>query len=241
MDDRVLLLFDIDGTLLIGAADAHRDAIHEALREVHGVTEPDRRGMQVAGRTDGDIVRSLLTHAGISARRIDDGADDVRIAACEAYGRLCPDDLSAHVPPGMRALLGRLAARDTLLALVTGNYEPIARLKLRAAGIGEFFPRGQGGFGSDHEQRAQLPAIARRRAGDGTPWSRRRTVLIGDTPRDIACARADGVRVIAIATGPFGVDELHEADAVARDANELGTVLEPLLERDRAERPTLRL
>jgi len=238
----VLLLFDIDGTLLIGAAGAHRDAIHEALREVHGVTEPDRRGMQVAGRTDGDIVRSLLTHAGISARRIDDAADDVRIAACEAYGRLCPDDLSAHVPPGMRALLERLAAREgTLLALVTGNYEPIARLKLRAAGIGEFFPRGQGAFGSDHEQRAQLPAIARRRAGDGTPWSRRRTVLIGDTPRDIACARADGVRVIAIATGPFGVDELHEADAVALNADELGTMLEPLLERDRAERPTLRL
>ena len=238
----MLLLFDIDGTLLIGAAGAHRDAIHEALREVHGVTEPDRRGMQVAGRTDGDIVRSLLTHAGISARRIDDAADDVRIAACEAYGRLCPDDLSAHVPPGMRALLERLAAREgTLLALVTGNYEPIARLKLRAAGIGEFFPRGQGAFGSDHEQRAQLPAIARRRAGDGTPWSRRRTVLIGDTPRDIACARADGVRVIAIATGPFGVDELHEADAVALNADELGTMLEPLLERDRAERPTLRL
>jgi phosphoglycolate phosphatase-like HAD superfamily hydrolase len=238
----MLLLFDIDGTLLIGAADAHRDAIYEALREVHGVTEPDRRGMQVAGRTDGDIVRSLLTHAGISARRIDDGADNVRIAACEAYARLCPDDLSAHVPPGMRSLLQRLAAREgTLLALVTGNYEPIARLKLRAAGIGEFFPRGQGGFGSDHEQRAQLPTIARRRAGDGKPWSRRRTVLIGDTPRDIACARADEVRVIAIATGPFAVAELHEADAVARDANELGTMLDELLERDRAAQPTLRL
>jgi len=241
MDASVLLLFDIDGTLLIGAADAHRDAIHEALREVHGVTEPDRRGMQVAGRTDGDIVRGLLTHAGVSARRIDDGADDVRIAACEAYGRLCPEDLSARVAPGMRALLQRLAAReDTLLALVTGNYEPIARLKLRAAGIGEFFPRGQGGFGSDHEQRAQLPAIARRRAGDGAPWPRRRTVLIGDTPRDIACARADGVRVVAISTGPFEAEDLHEADAVARDADELGTVLAALLERDRAARPTLK-
>ena len=159
----MLLLFDIDGTLLIGAADAHRDAIYEALRVVHGVTEPERRGIEVAGRTDGDIVRVLLTHAGISARRIDERADDVRIAACEAYGRLCPDDLSAHVAPGMRALLERLAAREgTLLALVTGNYEPIARLKLRAAGIGGFVPRGQGGFGSDHDQRAQLPAIARR-------------------------------------------------------------------------------
>ncbi|MEA2234960.1 MAG: phosphoglycolate phosphatase [Solirubrobacteraceae bacterium] len=238
----MLLLFDIDGTLLIGAADAHRDAIHEALRVVHGVTEPDRRGMQVAGRTDGDIVRALLTHAGVSARRIDDSIDDVRIAACEAYGRLCPDDLTACVAPGMRALLERLGARDgTLLALVTGNYEPIARLKLRAAGIGEFFPRGQGGFGSDHEQRAQLPAIARRRAGNDTPWPRQRTILIGDTPRDIACARADGVRVVAIATGPFAAGKLHEADAVARDAGELGALLDELLDRERAAPPTLQL
>jgi phosphoglycolate phosphatase-like HAD superfamily hydrolase len=190
----VLLLFDIDGTLLIGAADAHRDAIYEALRTVHGVTQPHRRGMEVAGRTDAEIVRTLLVHAGVPAVQIDEHADDVRIAACEAYARLCPDDLSATVVPGMPALLKRLSARaDTRLALVTGNYEPIARLKLRAAGIGRFFARGQGGFGSDHEDRSMLPQIA---------------------------------RVAAIATGPYGPGDLRQADAVARDAHELGEVLE---------------
>ena len=73
-----------------------------------------------------------------------------------------------------------------------------------------------------------LPAIARRRAGepDGRPWPKARTAVIGDTPRDIACARADGVRVAAIATGPFEPAALGAADAVARDAEELGTVLE---------------
>lgn len=223
----MLLLFDIDGTLLLRAADAHRDAIYEALRVVHGVTEPDRRGMQVAGRTDADIARTLLVHAGVSAERIDARADDVRVAACTAYGRLCPDDLQACVAPGMAELLERLAAReDALLALVTGNYEPIARLKLRRAGIGHFFATGQGGFGSDDEDRAMLPAIARWRAGEGAPWPQARTAVIGDTPRDIACARADGIRVVAIATGPYAPDELRAADAVARDAEELGTVLE---------------
>jgi phosphoglycolate phosphatase-like HAD superfamily hydrolase len=225
----MLLLFDIDGTLLLRAADAHRDAIYEALRVVHGVTEPERRGMQVAGRTDADISRTLLVHAGVTAEQIDERADDVRVAACAAYGRLCPDDLSACVAPGMPQLLERLAARDdTLLALVTGNYEPIARLKLRRAGIGHFFATGQGGFGSDHEDRSMLPAIARRRAGepDGEPWPKARTAVIGDTPRDIACARADGVRVAAIATGPFDPAQLQAADAVARDADELGAVLE---------------
>ena len=227
----MLLLFDIDGTLLLRAADAHRDAIYEALRVVHGVKEPERRGMEVAGRTDADISRTLLVHAGVPAERIDARADDVRVAACAAYGRLCPADLSACVAPGMPALLERLAARDdTVLALVTGNYEPIARLKLRRAGIGRFFATGQGGFGSDHEDRSELPGIARRRAGEthggGEPWPQARTTVIGDTPRDIACARADGVRVAAVATGPFEPDELRDADAVARDADELGPVLE---------------
>lgn len=228
----MLLLFDIDGTLLIGAADAHRDAIHEALRVVHGVGAPDRAGMEVAGRTDMDIARGLLMTAGVSAELIDERADDVRIAACAAYARRRPEDLSGHVAPGMAELLARLAAReDSILSLVTGNYEPIARMKLDAAGIGGFFAAGHGGFGSDHESRAELPAFARRRAGraGGEPWPRERTLLIGDTPRDIACARADGVRVIAIATGPYAPAALTTADAVARDARELGTLLEGML------------
>lgn len=226
----MLLLFDIDGTLLQRAADAHRDAIHEALLTVHGVTDPRRRTRHdVAGRTDTEIARGLLVAAGIPARRIDERADDVRIAACEAYARLVPDNLSAHVTPGIEQLLAALTARGRdKLALVTGNYEAIARIKLRAAGLGEFFPGGQGGFGSDHEQRAELPRIARRRAGDGTPWPREHTLVIGDTPRDIACARADGVRVFAVATGPFKADELSAADAVARDARELGALLDDL-------------
>jgi phosphoglycolate phosphatase-like HAD superfamily hydrolase len=226
----VLLLFDIDGTLLQKAADAHRDAIHEALRTVHGVKDPvRRRSIEVAGCTDAEIARVLLTAAGVSAQRIDERADDVRIAACSAYARLCPDDLSAHVTPGMSELLERLAERaDTMLALVTGNYEAIARLKLRRAGIDRFFPSGHGGFGSDHEQRTELPRIARRRAGDGAPWPREHTVVIGDTPRDIACARADRVRIVAVATGPYRPDELRGADAVARDARELGDLLDGL-------------
>lgn len=224
-----LLLFDIDGTLLQRAADAHRDAIFEALRVVHGVTDPAvRHSADVAGRTDGEIARGLLVAAGVSARRIDERADAVRVAACEAYARLVPGDLSAHVTPGFEQLLQALTARGRdQLALVTGNYEAIARLKLRAAGIGHFFPGGQGGFGSDHEQRAELPRIARRRAGErGAPWPRRQTIVIGDTPRDIACARADGCRVFAVATGPYPATDLAGADAVARDARELGALID---------------
>ena len=221
----MLVLFDIDGTLLLRAAQAHARAIHEALREVYGVAASPGR-VEAAGRTDLDIARALALLAGVDAERFDAGARDLRVAATAAYARLVPRDLSAHVAPGVPGVLEALDGRDDVrLSLVTGNLEPIARLKLRAAGIGGFFAAGQGGFGSDAEDRAELPGIARRRAGDGAPYPRERTVLVGDTPRDIACARADGVRAVAVATGPYGAQELAAADAVARDAHELLALL----------------
>jgi phosphoglycolate phosphatase len=224
----MLLLFDIDGTLLDRATQAHRDALHAALLEVHGVNvEGVRSPISPAGRTDGEIARALLLGAGVSALRIDERSEAVRDSSCRAFARLCPADLSDKVFPGIPGLLEGLAARDgVLLSLVTGNYEPIGRLKLARAGIGKHFPAGQGGFGSDSEDRAALPGIARRRAGrGGIAHPRQDTIVIGDTPRDIACARADGVRCFAVATGPFGAAELTAADAVADGAEELRELL----------------
>jgi phosphoglycolate phosphatase len=230
-DSSVLLLFDIDGTLLAGASREHALALREALREVHGL-RPDfqAKGLSAAGRTDGEIARLLLIAAGVDARRIDERADDVRAATCAAYAHGCPADLSHTVVPGIPELLRRLAGDDRVrLSLVTGNFEPVARLKLTRAGLGRWFARGQGGFGSDSEDRAALPAIARRRAGaGGVSFPRGATIVIGDTPRDIACARADEVRCVAVTTGRYGADELGDADAVA-GPGELGAVLEPLL------------
>jgi phosphoglycolate phosphatase len=224
----VLLLFDIDGTLVAGATDAHRDALHAALLEVHGVDARSVRGsVSRAGRTDGEIARVILLDAGVSAERIDERADAVREACCRAYAQLCRADLSHTVIPGVRELLEWLSERDQVkLGLLTGNYEPVARVKLAHAGIARYFAPGVGAFGSDSEDRAALPAIARRRAGQrGIPYPRAQTIVIGDTPRDIACARADGVRCLAVATGPFTAEELIGADAVARDGTELRATL----------------
>jgi len=212
---------------LLGAHEEHRTALHEALREVYGIADPAAARVQAPGRTDSELVRLIALQCGLSAERIDEGLPDAREAACAAYARAAPGDLAHAVAPGMRELLSELAGRDGVrLALVTGNYEPIARLKLARAGIGGFFERGQGGFGSDHEDRSELPGIARRRAGsdgrDGwTPYPREQTVVIGDTPRDVACAHADGVRCVAVATGPFPAEALRGADAVAGDASAL--------------------
>jgi phosphoglycolate phosphatase-like HAD superfamily hydrolase len=206
----------------------HALALREAAERVHGVTLPDGHGVEAAGRTDGAIVRDLLAAAGVTDGDFDARWGEVQAAAVAAFAELCPGDLAERVAPGVVDLLGQLAGReaDFRLSLVTGNLEPVARLKLARAGIGDYFEPGQGGFGSDHASRARLPPIARARAGG---WLRQRTVVIGDTPRDIACARADRVRVAAVATGPFTLEALADADAVVDDARALLPVLEDYL------------
>jgi phosphoglycolate phosphatase len=223
----VLLLFDIDGTLLLRAHVEHRHALAEAVREVWGAIDPGPAAVPAAGRTDLEIAREICVLGGVAAARIDAGADDFRAACASAYARLCPPDLRDRLAPYATAVLTALAARRGVrLSLVTGNLETVARLKLKRAGLGGFFAAGQGGFGSDAEDRIALPAIARRRAGaNGAPYPRERTVVVGDTPNDIACARADGLRCVAVATGPYGAGELGAADDVVAGLDELPAVL----------------
>jgi phosphoglycolate phosphatase len=221
----VLLLFDIDGTLLLKAAGEHREALHDAVREVYGVDVPDAE-VPVAGRTDRAIVRSILELAGLDGARIDADADAWVAAACAAYAKRCPEDLRRTLAPGAVASLQELHAAGHELSLVTGNLEPIARLKLDRAGLGAFFPAGQGGFGSDREDRGALPGLARERAG-GRP--RDATAVIGDTPLDIACARADGVHCVAVATGAYPADALGDADAVVHGLGDVAGALAGLV------------
>jgi phosphoglycolate phosphatase-like HAD superfamily hydrolase len=224
----VLLLFDIDGTLLQGTTQAVGEAMLGALSEVHGIdVGVIRTRIATDGRTDGEIARAILLGAGVPDERIDAFADQVRESCSRIAARLLPDDLSRAVLPGVRELLQELGEQPGVrLGLLTGNYETIARLKLARAGIGAVFPAGEGAFGSDAEDRAALPAIARRRAGTKrAPYPRRETIVIGDTPRDIACARADAVRCVAVATGSFTSEALAAADVVARDAFELRPAL----------------
>ena len=230
----MLLLFDIDGTLLLKGADAHAAAVVAALREVWEVEPPQSaRGIEAAGRTDQAIARDILALAGVEAEQFELRRDDFLQAATSHYERLMPDDLSDRLAPHASDLLARLAGHERYrCSLVTGNIQQVARLKLGAAGILYPFAEGQGGFGSDSDDRNDLPGIARVRAGQlwngGEAWPAERTVVIGDTPRDIACARADGALVVAVATGPFAADELAEADVVLADLRELEAALESL-------------
>jgi len=221
----LLLLFDIDGTLLQRASVEHAQALLEAAAQVHELSPLADTAVSPAGRTDLAIAREVLARAGVPAAQIDARSAALQAATVAAYERLCPPDLSAKLAPGMAELLEALSARPQSfrLSLLTGNLEAVARRKLAAAGVAHHFADGQGAFGSDAESRDELPAVARARAGG---WPRSRTVVIGDTPRDIDCARADGLRVAAVATGPYPLEALADADAVVDGARALQPILE---------------
>ena len=216
MSERMtLVLFDIDGTILWSDG-AGRRAIHTALMEVFGSIGP--ADYRFDGKTDRQIVRDLMRIEGHADDHIDSRMDPVltRYVECLA-GELGAEDLSAKLLGGVEELLDTLEARDdVILGLLTGNVESGARAKLRAVGVDpERFT--VGAFGSDHEHRPELPAIARQRARDelGVELAGRDIVVIGDTPADIHCGRSVGARAIGVATGRYSVAELEEHGAVA--------------------------
>jgi len=223
----MLLLFDIDGTLLLKTSAPHRAALLEALSTVYGLADPGAHRVAAAGRTDTQIARDIAAACGLSGERFDARIPELEATCAELFAHLCPPDLAAQVAPGMADLLNVLDPLEHVrLSLLTGNYEAVARIKLERAGIGRHFAYGQGAFGSDSEQRDLLGPIARARAGTPShPYPREDTTIIGDTPLDIACARADGLRIIAVATGPYGAEALAEADAVAPTAHALQDLL----------------
>jgi len=213
---RRILLFDIDGTLVSGGP--AKDAFLEAMVETYG-TAGDIHGLDFAGKTDPGIARQLLSGVGMDHETIERSLDELwgRYLAC-LEARL-PDD-PVRVLPGVADVLEALAGHDDVgIGLLTGNIVGGARLKLGSAGLWEHFDFGS--YGSDHEERDELPAIAVGRAQElwGTSVTAADAIVVGDTPRDVACGRAGGTRTLAVATGYFSFEDLEAtgADHVLED------------------------
>ncbi len=224
---RKLVLFDIDGTLL-DTQGAGARAFRRAMLEVYGETGPID-SYEFHGRTDPQIARELLRMAGRDDQAIDRGLP----ALWDAYLRelrveLDRPDADASVLAGVAPLLDALHdAGEHLVALLTGNIEAGARLKLGAAGLWGRFDFGA--YGSDHERRDRLPAVAVRRARErsGIEFRGRDVVIIGDTPFDVSCGRSLGVWAVAVATGRHSTRELAAAgaDVVLDDLRDTGAAL----------------
>jgi phosphoglycolate phosphatase-like HAD superfamily hydrolase len=230
----VVVLFDIDGTIL-STAGAGRRAVTRALREVFGV--PVHEGHEFDGKTDPQIVRELMELGGIPAQQIAARLPDALTRYVEELGvELGDDGDGAHadkVYPGIRELLDVLEARDdVLLGLLTGNVREGAMAKLRAVGIDPARFK-VGAFGSDHADRPELPAIARQRAEVilGRPVHGQDVVVIGDTPADMGCGRGIGARAVGVATGRYTVEQLRDcqASAVFADLSDTEAVVQAIL------------
>jgi phosphoglycolate phosphatase len=220
----LLLLFDIDGTLVRSRPLTHQRAMARAAIEVFGLPpetdEASIRAVEPWGKTDRWILRELLEARGLSAPSPDDLAR-WESAACAVYEEI-EDGEPSDDDRRTAALLSRLRDAGHDLALVTGNLEPIARRKLARRGLNEYFPAGQGGFGSDAEDRAELVRLARERAGSPPA-----AVLVGDTPYDVQAAVRGGARAVGVANERFSREELVDAgaDAVIDDLRELEALL----------------
>jgi phosphoglycolate phosphatase len=222
-----LVLFDIDGTLLLtGRAGEH--ALRAAFKERFGVDD-DLSSISFAGSTDGAIARQMFAPYDIppTAENIADLFDGyVHHLALELPRR------EGKVLPGIVELLEALHGReDCVLGLLTGNIAKGAELKLSHYGVWDFFEFGA--FADDHVDRNKLGPVAHSRAVEkhGISFEAKDVFVLGDTPRDIDCARAAGFVAVAIATGSYGKDELatHQPDFLFEDLSDTRGVLKALL------------
>ncbi|RMG75236.1 MAG: HAD family hydrolase [Nitrospirae bacterium] len=203
----LVLLFDIDGTLL-ESGEAGTRALNRAFQSLFSI--PDGfKGISMAGKTDIQIMKEALQAHGIGSS---DGALQELTLRYIDYLKEEIDNPRKKLKPGVREFLQLVHKKAIPSGLLTGNIKEGAHIKLGAFGLNRFFI--DGAYGSDHEDRNRLLPIAVKRLNrKGINISYKQCVVIGDTPRDVECAKIHGAKCIAVSTGPYSYDELKKTDA----------------------------
>lgn len=202
-----LVLFDIDGTLLREGL-APKIAFARALRETYNATGPVQK-FKFAGMTDPECVVEIMRMAGVNDETIFERRQECLRRYVDHLAVEMQNHDGAVLFVGVRELLERLNKLDNVLVgLLTGNILRGAQLKLRRWNLEPYFRFGA--YGDDHENRSVLAQIAldKARTLTGLPIAGSDTTVVGDTPRDVVCARAIGARAVAVATGHVTREEL---------------------------------
>jgi phosphoglycolate phosphatase-like HAD superfamily hydrolase len=196
-------LFDIDGTLIDCTDATHYFAFRHALQLLSG-RELTLDGVTAHGNVDSGILRDALNLAGVAEAEWRPRLAEAHLSMAE-YVEARADQIRPTVLPGVRQVLGHLRERGAKLGVATGNLERIGRLKLERAGLLDCFDFG--GWSDAHESRSEVFRAAVRQARDlcGEPSA---LCVVGDTPADIQAAHANGVAVIAVATGIYPFERL---------------------------------
>jgi phosphoglycolate phosphatase len=221
-----LVLFDIDGTLVLTGG-AGKRGMTRAFESLFGI--PDAfAAISLAGRTDTSILADALVWHGVPFT-----PDDVSAFRSRYLDYLREEvartTAGKQVLPGILPLLSTLdTSSRSFLGLLTGNYAAAAEVKLGHFDLWRYFRCGA--FGEDAHDRNHLVPIALERAracGLPSDIDADRVVVVGDTPRDVACAHAHGARIVAVATGDYSAGELREAgaDVVFEDFSDTAAVL----------------
>lgn len=224
-----LVLWDIDGTL-VRVGGAGREVFDVAVRKAFG-RDVGGHGVVMSGKTDPEIAREILAFAAPG----DDTAAEHLPAVLEHLERELAGAVErmrqeGRVLPGVDRLLPRLHDDPGVLqSVLTGNIAANALVKLAAFGLDRWLDLDVGAFGSDHHDRRELVPIAIEKARErhGRSYEPRDVWVVGDTPKDFACARAGGARSLLVATGHFPASELRSlgADAVLDDLRDVDQVL----------------
>ena len=210
----MLLLFDIDCTL-VDTGGAGMGALSEAALEVFGSEGPP---LDLAGSTDSGIVRGLFDHFKLPYdAALEEKFYQVYLPKLER--NLDDSSFGGKVLAGVPDLIVRLEDEGHTLGLMTGNIERGGVIKSSHYGLAEHFAFGS--YGDDHWDRNKLGpiALARAEAATGKSFAPDEILVIGDTPKDVACAHAFGVKCVAVATGAFNEEQLNAcgADRVVSD------------------------
>lgn len=227
-----LFLFDLDGTLLLSGGAGMR-AMEKVFLEHYNLPEAFR-GIHPDGKIDPGIFREIIQTRGLDLPNVDAAIDRLCELYIEALALQMPISTEAKRMPGIPALLDALELRpDTALGLLTGNLEKGAAIKLGRFDLNRYFHFGA--FGSDHEDRAELVRIAVKRAeahlGRSVPLGPN-VFVIGDTPRDIQCGKANNTSTVGVATANYSIAQLRQAgaDHVFDDFADTDSVIAALLD-----------
>jgi phosphoglycolate phosphatase-like HAD superfamily hydrolase len=204
-DAQTAYLFDIDGTLLREPGRIHMGSFVPSVRRITGL-EISLEGVSVQGNTDTGILREAFRQSGISVQTLEPQIQAIQQAMCQAVAEQ-REQMRIVLMPGVEAALKHLAHRGALLGVATGNLEAIGWIKIEKAGLREWFRFG--GFSDLFSLRAELIGDAARKARE-LAGAEARVCVVGDTPRDIEAARANGLAVIAVATGNYSFESLLE-------------------------------
>jgi phosphoglycolate phosphatase len=207
-NNRILTLFDIDGTLVRGAR-CHYQAFVQAVKRFYGFEE-DISGINYAGKTDPQILREVLDMASIKEDNQNRNFQDCLNFMTRYYQKNVHRE-NIQVLMGVKEILPELQKQGVLLGLATGNLEPIAHAKLGRVGLDDYFPFG--GFGSDYQDRTLLIKKALERAQKYFNYNGKEIFVVGDTPRDVVAGREAGAKTIGVATGRYSVAELEDCGA----------------------------